>query len=421
MWRAAVVWLSLTVLAPVAKAQEANANSWVGKRVITRFETVLRIGNQIVDERTELTHRGEQKVFRVYTVEMVNGNWLWLVTGNEKSISGIKGWVPSDQVILFEKAIEYFTAEIRSNPSSSYGYGCRAVIRQYRNELDLALADYNEALRIDPTDGGSWLGRAHVHKAKSEPEKAIADYTEAIRLEPDYSLPYYQRANLWADMREYAKAIADYDQGIRLKPSANAYAWRGNFWAALSRYDKAIADFDQSIRLDPADDNAYFNRGLARSNTKDYDKAITDFGEAIRIDPNDSRYYVQRAKAWSATSHCDNAIADYSTLVRLKPTNAYAYNQRALLWASCPHKDHRDGKKAVESATKACALTEWQNTKAISTLAAAYAEFGDFVAAVKWQEQANKKSTDPEERKLGDERLNLYKAKRPSREPERSM
>ena len=81
-------WTALTLLSVlsgdriVALAQQPAENSHVGKRVITQFGTVLKVGNQVVDDegRGKALARGKnQRVFRTYTVEQVNGHWLWLV------------------------------------------------------------------------------------------------------------------------------------------------------------------------------------------------------------------------------------------------------------------------------------------------------------------------------------------------------
>ena len=102
--------------------------------------------------------------------------------------------------------------------------------------------------------------------------------------------------------------------------------------------------------------------------------------------------------------------------VRLDETYTWAYNNRARVWATCGDARFRDGERAVESATKACELSEWKNPYHVDTLAAAHAEAGDFEAAVKWQTKANGLYTTSEDREKGKARLTLYQERKPFRE-----
>ncbi len=74
-------------------------------------------------------------------------------------------------------------------------------------------------------------------------------------------------------------------------------------------------------------------------------------------------------------------------------------------------------KKAIEYAKRACELTNWENAGNIDTLAAAYAEAGDFDSAVKWETQyLTSLSLSPSDASDGQARLALYQAHKPYHE-----
>ena len=263
-------WTALTLLSVlsgdrmVALAQQPAENSHVGKRVITQPGTVLKVGNQVVDDEglgKELARGKNQNEFRTYMVKQANGPWLWLVAEG----SSAKGWAPAANVILFDQAIDYITGQIRAKPGDWAKYVWRANVWLKRKELDTAIADYNEAIRLNPGSAGvAHQGRGRAWRDKKDYDKAIADCNEAIRLDPGHARAYYTRGVVWSDKKDYDKAIADYNEAIRLDPGyAHAYNGRGKTWSAKKDYDKAIADYNEAIRLDPGYVHAYCNRGVA--------------------------------------------------------------------------------------------------------------------------------------------------------------
>jgi hypothetical protein len=95
----------------------------------------------------------------------------------------------------------------------------------------------------------------------------------------------------------------------------------------------------------------------------------------------------------------------------------WSYNLLAWIKATCPDSSLRDGNEAVSAATKACELTNWKEWSWIDTLAAAYAESGEFQRAIEFEEQALKTGKSPEsEHNAMQERLVLYQKALPYRE-----
>lgn len=80
------------------------------------------------------------------------------------------------------------------------------------------------------------------------------------------------------------------------------------------------------------------------------------------------------------------AISDCSKAIEIDPEYAPAYRRKALILATCIDAKYRDGIKAVELAKKVVEL--FPSPISLPTLAAAYAEAGEFHKAVVTQEKA---------------------------------
>jgi tetratricopeptide (TPR) repeat protein len=211
------VLLALTV-PRVLRAQDGSG--WIGERVVLQFWSVLRVGHQVVDNQTlEATSRGGLRgAFRIYKVEQVNGPWLWLKGENER----VAGWILAAEVIPYDQAIDYYTNQIRANPSNVEAYLSRGHIWRGREEYDLALADYNGALCVNPGSEVCWCARGNAWYDKKQHDKAIA----ATRIDPKLLWPYFNRAAVCLIRRqkgvtESVKRVLELEKG---KGEDSAYA-----------------------------------------------------------------------------------------------------------------------------------------------------------------------------------------------------
>ena len=124
--------------------------------------------------------------------------------------------------------------------------------------------------------------------------------------------------------------------------------------------------------------------------------------------------FLGRAVDALSSSDYDDALADLSDAIRVHPKLAIAFALRSQVLSSAPDAAYRDGGQALEDATRACELTQWKQWGCLHPLANAYAETGDFEAAIQWGNRALQFSPLSEHEKLRSA-LDLYGQGKPVR------
>jgi tetratricopeptide (TPR) repeat protein len=296
------------------------------------------------------------------------------------------------------------------NPSAS---ARTSVIRPCTLFISLMLMAFLAALGW--ADTADHLARGKERFKKGEYDDAIKEFSDVIRRDPKNPAGYLERGRVWAKKREYDKALHDLNEALRLAPHFfPGYFERGHLWVEMREYDKAIGDFSDVIRLAPEAPAGYFGRGHAWFETREYDKAIGDFSDVIRLAPKNPWSHLVRGQVWDVTQDCAKAVRDFTEALRLDPLWAEAYNSLAWVLATCAEAKHRDAHKAAALARKACEISGWNNPPYLASLAAAYAESGQFDQAITYQQQALKFPTyEKSEGTSARERLTLYQQKKP--------
>jgi tetratricopeptide (TPR) repeat protein len=180
--------------------------------------------------------------------------------------------------------------------------------------------------------------------------------------------------------------------------------------------EQALDYWADQIRKKPSAAHNWNNRGAVWNDSGEFENAIKDLTEAIRLNPEFAPAYANRGYSWSMKGDFDNALKDYTRAMKLNLSDTDSYAAAAWLRATCPDAACRDGSRAVTNATTACILSAWTDSSNIDTLAAAYAELGDFSSAIKWQEKAIELAIEDSNKADMRLRLDLYKNDKPYRE-----
>ena len=115
-----------------------------------------------------------------------------------------------------------------------------------------------------------------------------------------------------------------------------------------------------------------------------------------------------------------DATAHYRQAIELNPNSAEPHNNLAWLLATCPEAMLRNGAEAIEHAQQASRLSGGGRPDMMDTLAAAYAEAGQFPEALVSARKALELAAQQNKPTLVDAlraRIGLYEAGKPYRQP----
>ncbi|MEO8269010.1 MAG: hypothetical protein ABI557_04775, partial [Aureliella sp.] len=159
----------------------------------------------------------------------------------------------------------------------------------------------------------------------------------------------------------------------------------------------AIQLLDQLLESDPENAAALRSRGDAKLSVNMQQEAVDDYEAAIKM---------MESKRDQADP--EEFKEDYSGLL----------NNLSWVMSTSPKDELRDGKRALELALKACEATDYEAPHILSTLAAAYAETGDFDNARKWASKAVELGDEQkhEQTEQLEKELESYEADKPWRE-----
>ena len=188
----------------------------------------------------------------------------------------------------------------------------------------------------------------------------------------------------------------------------------------LTHWRDSVGLYQYHLTLTPRAAKMHNNLGTILAQQGRMDQALVHLKKALQLNPKNPNTHHNLAQVYLSKKDFASAAKHFQETLRLEgPQNADALNNLSWILATSPNAQLRDGPQALRLALQACELTRHQRPQMLGTLAAAYAETGDFAAALKWQQKTIDllpENESPKSRTEYESRLKLYLSGKPYRE-----
>ncbi|MCK5835246.1 MAG: tetratricopeptide repeat protein [Lentisphaeria bacterium] len=250
-------------------------------------------------------------------------------------------------------------------------------------------------------------------------EEALAKISSILKVEPKNQSALLLRCQFYAKLDQLDKMILDLNTLSELNPeNVSVYHQLAVVYKYQGKFNKAILNYRKASKIEPKKIETLLEiLSIFVQDKKDITAGIAESSRIIHTFPEYKPVYFSRGYLWAANGDMLNAYQDLATVVEIDPKSIEAYNAQAWWMATYPNEKYRNGARAVKNALIACENSAWKDPRVLDTLAAAYAEVGDFKESLKLISQALKlvKTGSADQKELLRHKV-LFEQQKPVRE-----
>jgi len=295
--------------------------------------------------------------------------------------------------------------------------GLKAAVLVELERYDEALVVLDRLSELSPDSAQPLMQKARIHALRENADAALHELERILSAHPDHVAALLLRAAVYDQQGESEKALADVDELLELQPGfAPAVRMRAMLLAGQEKYGEAIEQLEELTAQEPEDLLAQLQLGMFYLADKKLQKAIDLYSKILEEHPDEVAALRGRGDAQLNLGRHEEAIADYERALKLDSDDSGVLNNLAWVLSTSPNDSVRDGKRAIDLAARACEVTDYKEGHILSTLGSAYAEIGDFQAAIKWVKKGLEVADGEEEKEALQKELKRYQQKKPWRE-----
>jgi protein O-mannosyl-transferase len=320
----------------------------------------------------------------------------------------------------YDEAMTWFQAALQVRPTADVHNSLGNCLK-HLGRLNDAIAEFRQAIALKAEHSEAHWNLGLALAAAKHSDQAIEQYYIVARLRPDFAEVHNNLGNALAALGDFDAAIAEYKKALDITPVfAAAHNNLGNIFAGQSRPDEAIAEYRAALAVEPDFAEARKSLELVEAAQERLNAAVAQLEKMLDAHPGNADIHYNLGSIFVAGGRPGKAVTEYRLALELKPDDQATLNDLAWLLATCLHAHLRNGKEAIELAQRAERISGGKDPDVLDTLAAAYAEVGNFPEALATARKALDLSVQQHKpaAAIADlrARIALYEARKPFRQ-----
>jgi tetratricopeptide (TPR) repeat protein len=346
------------------------------------FSAVLMLG--LIFMTLKIPSYAQAKAF--YALSAITPLCFFGALGWETLTYGRARWQFALAALILVWAMNSFTTYWILPSVAQHLYASEALATE--GQIDRAVVEAAKAVNVDPSDPIARASHALGLSELGRDEEAINEAERAIELDPDDSAVHLDLA-IATKRSNPDRAIAEARRAIELGPeNSSAYRFLMNCLLESHGYTQAADLGREWLTVSPYDVAAHSTLGAAVAERGDLASAAQQLGYVLMLQPNSDQTHAQLHQIVVSLAKAPDGLRRLREIAANAPDSPRMLDEIAWFLATYPDSSSRDGNEAVRLAERACELTDRRMPAFLATLAAAYAEAGDFPRAVAVGEEA---------------------------------
>ncbi|MBN1588100.1 MAG: tetratricopeptide repeat protein, partial [Pirellulales bacterium] len=290
---------------------------------------------------------------------------------------------------------------VRKCPDNARAHDNLGVALRNLGRLDEAIVHFRRCLELDPDNAVVCNSLGVALMRRGETEAAIVHLQRSVELDPKNAEVHSNLGVGFAGRGEIDAAIGEFRRALELNPDYSAASRNlGTLLLRRGEPDAAIDCLRRALKHQPNDAELHNDLGAALAARGQIDEAVFHFRQALAIRPEYAQAAKNLARYSARTKRVPATLAELRAALGERPDDAALLNNLAWILATSSDGSQRNGPEAIRWARRAVTLTGGKEPVILDTLAAAYAEAGQFAEATETAREAAELATSQDKSAL---------------------